>query len=116
MNAIFINAGERSVAKIEISGDLNQMYDIIGCRLIQVVEYRDELIVCDEEARLKPWTHGFELADWKICGNALILGDDSETGDFAGTKLTAEDVAKEIRFFGREERMPEPAIRVIGVW
>ena len=116
MQAIFIYAGERSVAAIELENNLQAMYDIIGCRLIQVVEYRDELIVCDEEARLKPWDHGFELADWKICGNALILGEDSETGDFADAKLTAEDVAKEIRFFGREERMPEPAIRVLGVW
>ncbi len=116
MQAVFINAGERSVAAIEIENNLQAMYDIIGCRLIQVVEYRDELIVCDEEARLKPWEYGFELADWKICGNALILGEDSETGDFASAKLTAEDVAKDIRFFGREERMPEPAIRVIGVW
>ena len=73
MNAIFINAGERSVAAIELENNLQAMYDIIGCRLIQVVEYRDELIVCDEEARLKPWKHGFELSDWKICGNALIL-------------------------------------------
>ncbi len=115
MNAIFINAGERSVTAIELENNLQAMYDIIGCRLIQVVEYRDDLIVCDEEARLKPWDHGFELADWKICGNALILGENDD-GDFAGTKLTAEDVAKDIRFFGREERMPEPAIHVIGVW
>jgi hypothetical protein len=115
MNAILINAAERSVAAIELENTLQAMYDIIGCSLIQVVEYRDELIVCDEEARLKPWDHGFELADWKICGNALILGENDD-GDFAGTKLTAEDVAKDTRFFGREERMPEPAIRVIGVW
>ena len=115
MQAIFINAGERNVTAIELENNLQAMYDIIGCRLIQVVEYRDELIVCDEEARLKPWGHGFELSDWKICGNALILGENDD-GDFAGTKLAAEDVAKDIRFFGREERIPEPAIRVIGVW
>lgn len=53
MHAIFINAGERSIAAIELENNLQSMYDIIGCRLIQVVEYRDELIVCDEEARLK---------------------------------------------------------------
>ncbi len=115
MNAIFINAGERSVTAIELENSLQSMYDIIGCRLIQVVEYRDELIVCDEEARLKPWDHGFELADWRICGNALILGENDD-GDFAATKLVAEDVSKEIRFFGREERMPEPAICVMEVW
>ena len=115
MKALFINASEHSVAAIEIENDLHAMYDKIGCRLVELVEYRDELIVCDEESRLKQWEHGFALGDWRICGNALILGED-EDGDFAATKLTAEDVTKEIRFFGREERMPEPAIRVLGVW
>ena len=54
MKAIFINAGERSVAAIVLENNLQAMYDIIGFRLIQVVEYRDELIVCDEEGRLNP--------------------------------------------------------------
>ena len=112
MKALVINASEHSVAAIEIENDLHAMYDKIGCRLVELVEYRDELIVCDEESRLKQWEHGFALGDWRICGNALILGEDEE-GDFAATKLTAEDVTKEIRFFGTEEKMPEPEIHVI---
>ena len=113
MKTIFIDATNKNVTEIEIENDLHAMYDRIGCRVVQVVEYCDELIVCDEEARLKPWEHGFQLGDWRICGNALIVSD-NEDGDFTDTKMTAEAVAKEIRFFGTEEKFPEPMIRVIA--
>ena len=113
MKAIFINVHDQTVSPVEIENDLHAMYDKIGCRLVQLVGYRDELVVCDEEARMKPWEHGFALGAWRICSNALILKED-EDGNFADTKLTAEDVAKEIRFFGKEEPLPEPAIRVIA--
>ena len=113
MKAIFIDAANKTVTGIEIENDLHTMYDKIGCRVVQVVEYRDELIVCDEEARLKPWEHGFALGNWRICGNALIVSD-NEDGDFVDTKMSAEDVAREIRFFGTEEKLPEPMIRVIA--
>ena len=80
MKAIFIDATQKTVTGIEIENDLHAMYDKIGCRVVQVVEYRDELIVCDEEARLKPWEHGFALGDWRICGNALIVSDNEDGG------------------------------------
>ena len=113
MKAIFIDAKNQTVSQIEVENDLQSMYDKIGCRVVQVVEYRNELIVCDEEARLKPWEYGFALGDWRICGSALIVSD-TEDGDFADTKMSAEDVAREIRFFGTEEKLPEPMIRVIA--
>ena len=113
MKAIFIDAKNQTVSQIEVENDLQSMYDKIGCRVVQVVEYRNELIVCDEEARLKPWEYGFALGDWRIRGSALIVSD-TEDGDFADTKMSAEDVAREIRFFGTEEKLPEPMIRVIA--
>ena len=113
MKAIFIDARNQTVTEIEIENDLYVMYDKIGCRVVQVVEYRDEFIVCDEEARLKTWEHGFALGDWRICGNALIVSD-NEDGDFTDTKMTAKKIAEEIRFFGTEEKLPEPLIHVIA--
>ena len=113
MKAIFIDATNKTVTETEIENDLHAMYDKIGCRVVQVVEYRDELIVCDEEARLKQWEHGFALGDWRICGNALIVSD-TEDGDFTDTKMSTEEIAREIRLFGTEEKLPEPMIRVIA--
>ena len=113
MNAIFIDAKNQTVSMIEVENDLQAMYDKIGCLLVQTVPFAGENIVCDEEGRLKRWSAGFELGDWRIVGNALIVGD-TEDGDFADTNKTAEEVAGQIRFFGTEEKLPEPMIRVIA--
>ena len=96
----------------EIANDPHALYDKIGCDLVQTVPYENEIIVCDEEARLKPWDAGFQLEDWRIVSNAHIVAEDEE-GDFTDTKLNAADVAQQIRSFGAEEPMPEPCFRVI---
>ena len=112
MKAIFINVHDRTVSPVEIENDLHAMCDKIGCDIVQTVPYENEILVCDEESRLKTWTAGFQLGDWRIVSNALIVAEDEE-GNFADTKLDAADVAQQIRFFGIEEPMPEPCFRVI---
>lgn len=111
MKALFVDATNKTMTEIEIENDLHALYDKIGCRLVQLVEYRDELLVCDEEARLKSWDAGFQLDEWRIVSNALIVAED-EDGDFTETKLDAAEVARQIQFFGAEEPMPEPCFRV----
>ena len=112
MKAIFINVHDRTVSPVEIENDLHTMYDKIGCDLVQTVPFKNEILVCDEESRLKQWDAGFQLDEWRIVSNALIVAE-NEDGDFTDTKLDAADVAKNIRFFGPEEPMPEPCFRVI---
>ena len=112
MNAIFINVHDRTVSPVEIENDLHAMYDKIGCDIVQTVPYKKEILVCDEEARLKPWDAGFQLDEWRTVSNALIVAED-EDGEFTDTKLNATDIAQQIRFFGAEEPMPEPCFRVI---
>ena len=48
MNAIFIDAKNKTVSQIEIENDLQAMYDKIGCLLVQTVPFAGENIVCDE--------------------------------------------------------------------
>lgn len=111
MKAIFINAADRKVEEIEIENDLHAFYDKIGCRVVQLVSYKDENLVCDEEGRLKDWTAGFQLADWRITGNAILVADDEE-GEFTDTKMTAEAIAEKVRFFGREENLGKPHMSI----
>ena len=75
MKSIFIDAKNQTVCLIEVENDLQAMYDKIGCLLVQTVPFAGDNIVCDEEGRCKRWTAGFELGDWRIVGNALIVGD-----------------------------------------
>ena len=113
MKSIFIDAKNKTVSLIEIENDLQALYDKIGCLLVQTVPFAGENIVCDEEGRLKPPTAGFKLGSWRIVGNALIVGD-TEDGDFADTNRTAEEIARQIRFFGTEEKLPEPVFHVLS--
>ena len=114
MNAIFIDAKNKTVSQIEVENDLQAMYDKIGCLLVQTVPFAGENIVCDEEGRLKHWTAGFQLGSWRIVGNALIVGD-TEDCDFTDTKLSANEIAKQIRFFDEDEPLPPPRSRFIGL-
>ena len=114
MKAIFIDAKKQTVSQIEVENDLQALYDKIGCLLVQTVPFAGENIVCDEEGRCKRWNAGFELGDWRIVGNALIVGD-TEAGDFADTKLSVDEIAKQIRFFGEDEPLPPPEFRVFGL-
>ena len=114
MNAIFIDAQNQTVSMIEVENDLQAMYDKIGCLLVQTVPFAGENIVCDEEGRLKRWTAGFELGDWRIVGNAPIVGD-TEDGDFADTSLSVDAIMEQIRFFGEDEPLPPPEFRVISL-
>jgi hypothetical protein len=50
----------------------------------------------------------------KRVGNALIVGD-TEDGDFADTKLSADAIMEQIRFFGEDEPLSPPEFRVIGL-
>ena len=114
MKAIFINIHDRIASPVEIENDLHAMYDKIGCDLVQTVPYENVILVCDEEARLKQWNAGFQLGDWRIVGNALIVAED-EDGNFTDTKIDAADVAQQVRFFGAEEPMPEPRFHVFAL-
>jgi len=114
MNAIFIDAKNKTVSLIEVENDLQAMYDKIGCLLVQTVPFAGENIVCDEEGRLKRWTAGFELGDWRIVGNALIVGD-TEDGDFADTSLSVDAIMEQIRFLGAAAPLPPPEFRVISL-
>ncbi len=114
MKAIFIDAKNETVSMIEVENSRQAIYDKIGCRLIQIVPFAGENIVCDEEGRLKTWTDGFQLGSWRIVGNALIVGD-TEDGDFADTKLSMDEIMEQIRFFDKDEPLPPPRFRVIGL-
>ena len=51
---------------------------------------------------------------WRIVGNALIVGD-TEDGDFSDTKLSMDEIMEQIRFFDKDEPLPPPRFRVIGL-
>ena len=110
--SVSLDVNPQFLKKLGVTPDNLSLFHEIGCDIVQTVPYKKEILVCDEEARLKPWDAGFQLDEWRIVSNALIVAED-EDGEFTDTKLNATDIAQQIRFFGAEEPMPEPCFRVI---
>ena len=83
MRAIKINPTSRTIEEIDVRNpnqSLQGLYDLIGCNLVQLIELDREIImVCDEEAKLKPIAAAFTFygnENLVIAGNAIILGGD----------------------------------------
>ena len=81
MRAIKIDPVEKTVSEIELATDpnksLDELYRLIGCDLGQLVQLdRGIVLVCDEEARLKPIRGAFTFcgSGMVIAGTAIILG------------------------------------------
>ena len=62
---------------------LQELYDLIGCDLVEYVNFSaEEIAICDEEGWLKPnpqrnekandYITGVSGDDWDICGNVVI--------------------------------------------
>ena len=84
MRGIKINPTDRTIEEIDVPNpnkSLQGLYDIIGCDLVQLIELDREIImVCDEEAKLKPITGAFTFFgndDLVIAGTAIVLGGDA---------------------------------------
>ena len=75
MRAIFINAVDRKVEEIQIENELHAFYERIGCDMIQCIDVGESnLLVCDEEGRLRDWKVGFRWPGSEgIAGNALLV-------------------------------------------
>ena len=81
MRAIKIDPVEKTVSEIELAVDpnksLDELYRLIGCDLVQLVQLdRGIVLVCDEEARLKPIRGAFTFhgSGMVIAGTAIVLG------------------------------------------
>ncbi len=83
MRGIKINPTDRTIEEVDVPNpnkSLQGLYELIGCDLVQLVQLdRGIVMVCDEEAKLKPITGAFTFfgnEELVIAGNAIILGGD----------------------------------------
>ncbi len=97
--AILIDATTKRVSLVEISGDLNEYYRLIGCDTFTTVNIGNgDAIFVDDEGLLKgEVTEAFTFKDQLLCGNGLIVGSDAE-GEAKDAKISLEDVKKLVKF------------------
>ena len=84
MRAVKIDPVSRTVTEINLKKNpnrtLEELYEIIGCGLVELVELdRGIIMVVDEEGKCKAVQGAFTFIGWGtvIAGTAIILGGDS---------------------------------------
>ena len=84
MRAVKIDPISRTVTEINLkknpNNTLQELYEIIGCDLVELVELdRGIIMVVDEEGKCKAVQGAFTFIGWGtvIAGTAIILGGDS---------------------------------------
>ena len=85
MRAVKIDPVSRTVTEINLKKNPNrtfeELYDIIGCDLVELVELdRGIIMVVDEEGKCKAVQGAFTFIGWGtvIAGTTIILGGDSD--------------------------------------
>lgn len=108
---ILIDVNNKTITEVllEKSSDgtqLESMYSVLGCEMVEVVSLGENDIYVDEEGLLKltPSTKFFMLKGHKpLVGNGLILGFDESTGENIDTTLTIEEVRQNVTFMTYRE-------------
>ena len=101
MKAILIDVKTQEIKEVECGNNLQNIYDLIDCRLIDIVSIDDvNSIFVDDEGILKDNLY-FEYSGsenvFKLAGNGLVLGVDDEGNSISPT-LTIEDVKGKVNF------------------
>ena len=100
MRAVLIDAKNKQVLPVKISGDLSSIYLAMDVETIQIgfCDHKTgETMYVDEEGRINGTTYGFIFGGAKFVGNGLILGTDVY-GENQNSKVDADALAQEVQF------------------
>lgn len=110
ISAIKIDVVKQEVYQVQIENNLDAMYIVIDCQIVErVVINRKNNLWLDEEGLLhhpqppKFWMKG---ANAPFTGNGLICGFNGE-GQIVSTTLTAEEIESRILFLGNAHIEPQ---------
>lgn len=105
MKAILIDAKNREVKEVEITGDLESWYETIGCQMVECALYFDEhdSIMVDEEGLFNSECNEFFFVNGghqPFAGNGLVVGTD-DMGEAVDTKISLDEVKSKVKFMDR---------------
>ena len=103
MKAILINAVNKTVTQVDVTGDLDSFYAQIGCELIEGVYTHilqgEDVMYVDEEGLLKEDQPFFQINGYRqaLAGNAIIIGIDEE-GDSCDAETPVAVIMDAVEF------------------
>jgi hypothetical protein len=114
IDAILIDPFDHSVSKVYVKNELQSMYKVMQCSLIEVVYLpSNQLLIIDEEGRLKSNNRWFTIGDNSYAGRCLLV-DDSPDGEFVSTTTDIDDIANTL-YFEEEGFHEEPFMKFIPI-
>ena len=113
IEVILIDPFDKSVSKVDIKNDLNPIYKIMQCRLIDIIGIggNNDLII-DDEGKLNADNKWFKLGGHAFAGRCLIASHNDE-GLTISTKLSVNEVLEKIEFL--ENYSEEPYMEFIPI-
>lgn len=90
LTVLYKKVGKEPI-EMEIENTLEAKQQLVG-GLIEVVEYEDALLICNEEGKLMNYLPNVLFDYDYIAGDFFIVGDDFENGDFKS--LTKEQIER----------------------
>ena len=104
MKAVLIDVENCTVKDIEIRNRLEDYYKVIKARVITTIECslkENHDLILDDECLLTSPKGFFSIDSEEIqfAGNGLIVSYIPSTGNWRGSKITAEEVLKHIHFW-----------------
>lgn len=105
MKAILIDAKNREVKEVEITGDLQSWYETIGCGMVECALYFDQhdSIMVDEEGLFDQTCNEFFFVNGghqPFAGNGLVVGT-NDMGEAVDTKISLAEVKSKVKFMDR---------------
>ena len=105
--AILINVKEETITEVIVTKDLKgsqlqSIYGLLGCNLVDIVNVGENDIYVDDEGLLS-LDNNSKLFSYKghyqpLAGNGLIMGYDNNTGDSIDVTITLDEVKKNVKF------------------
>ena len=92
MKAIHINPFNQTIKEVDILGNLEDIYVLLGCRTMDAIDIDESnVLYIDDEGLLKDKQRYFNINERNLAGKGLLMGFDDE-GDTIDTTLKAEDL------------------------
>lgn len=119
--AVLIDAKNQTVKEVDYNGNIEQMYELLGCRLICVALQigNNHTIYVDDEGYLNGTKEFFKFKEietqW-FAGSGLILVEDPETEEYLDHQIDLKRLADGLLFMqcDDEESCPElPPMKII---
>lgn len=96
VRGILIDPETNAVKQVEYNGNVEHLYQLIGCRCVDLVELKNGDCVFVDDEGLFNATYGFNIEGVTLAGKGLIIGTNEE-GQSTHAKHSVQHISATVR-------------------